>query len=207
MAWPVGQADHLFDDRPITTQHIITVQRVLLLISRASLDDLKAYIGLKVICTSLLDRMMSFMNSIGSAASSSASSTASSSASATASSIAPIVSTVVEKVSIKSSWVWEYFSTDAKDKYPICNICSIEVNYGQSKSTSKLSNHIFHQHRDVYDNYQSNEAAKKRKGVGTLEAFVVYGGDFIKEYIRWIVETFQPISTCDNPFFRRMCNS
>ena len=150
---------------------------------------------------------MSFMNSIGSAASSSASSTASSSASATASSIAPIVSTVVEKVSIKSSWVWEYFSTDAKDKYPICNICSIEVNYGQSKSTSKLSNHIFHQHRDVYDNYQSKEAAKKRRAVGTLEAFVVYGGDFMKEYIRWIVETFQPISTCDNPYFRRMCNA
>ena len=90
------------------------MQRVLLLISRASLHDLTTYIGLKIICTSLLDRMMSFMNSIGSAASSSASSTASSSASATASSIAPIVSTVVEKVSIKSSWVWEYFSTDAK---------------------------------------------------------------------------------------------
>ena len=150
---------------------------------------------------------MSLMNSIGSAASSSASSTASSSASATASSIAPIVSTVVEKASIKSSWVWEYFSTDAKDKYPICNICSIEVNDGQSKSTSKLSNHICPQHRDVYDNYQSKEAAKKRRAVGTLEAFVVYGGDFMKEYIRWIVETFQPISTCDNPYFRRMCNA
>ena len=29
----------------------------------------------------------------------------------------------------------------------------------------------------------------------------------MKEYVRWIVEMFQPISTCDNPYFRRMCNA
>ena len=29
----------------------------------------------------------------------------------------------------------------------------------------------------------------------------------MKEYIRWIVATFQPISTCDNVHFRRMCHA
>ena len=29
----------------------------------------------------------------------------------------------------------------------------------------------------------------------------------MKEYIRWIIKTFQPISTCGNPYFRRMCNA
>ena len=51
-----------------------------------------------------------------------------------------------------------------------------------------LTNHVFYQHRDIYDNYQSKEAAKKRKAVGTIQSFIVYGGDFKKECIRWIVE-------------------
>ena len=51
------------------------------------------------------------------------------------------------------------------------------------------------------------EAVKKRKEAGSLTLFIVYGGNFMKEYIRWIVATFQPISTFDNIYFRRMCNA
>ena len=114
--------------------------------------------------------MMNLVNFTGSSASSSASSTASSSASAT--------SSALEKQSekVKTSWVWEYFSSATKEKHPICSICATEINYGASKSTSKLKNHVFHQHRDIYDKYQAKEAAVKRKAAGSIQSFIVTGG-------------------------------
>jgi hypothetical protein len=109
------------------------------------------------------------------------------------------------KASLKTSWVWSYFTETIPN--PTCDICKAVINYGKSKSTSALISHIQHNHRSVYDENLQTDAEKKRKACGSVEQFVVYGGNFMKEYIRWIVETFQPISTCDNVFFRRMCSA
>jgi hypothetical protein len=98
--------------------------------------------------------------------------------------------------STKKSWVWTFLSETLPN--PTCDICKQIVNYGKLKSTSALISHMMHKHCEVYDEHQLSEAKQKRKVFGSVEDFVVYGGNFMKEYIRWIVETFQPISTCDN---------
>ena len=105
--------------------------------------------------------------------------------------------------SAKSSWVWDYFTPTKK--LPECKLCNEGVNYGSSKSTSKLTNHLLFRHRSTYDEYMAKSAVTKRNLSGTLDNFVVYGGNFMKEYIRWVVMTYQPVSTCDNAQFRRMC--
>jgi hypothetical protein len=64
-----------------------------------------------------------------------------------------------------------------------------------------------HKHRQVYDENGENEAVKKRKEMGSIQTFIVYWGNFMKEYIRWITATFQPIYTCDNILFRNMCRA
>ena len=43
--------------------------------------------------------------------------------------------------------------------------------------------------------------------MGSIQSFIVHGGNFMKEYMRWITATFQPINTCDNIFFRNMCRA
>ena len=105
----------------------------------------------------------------------------------------------------KTSWVWTYLAATLGD--PLCDICESVVRYGKSKSTSALTSHVQARHREIFDENLQVEAERKRKTAGSLEAFVVYGGNFMKEYIQWIVETYQPISTCDNIYFRRMCES
>jgi hypothetical protein len=139
-----------------------------------------------------------------------ASSSATATAAATASSKL-VVDLSIEKERIsatsKTSWIWDYFSSKVGKEYPVCKLCDQMINYGASKSTSKLTNHVFHKHRGNYDAYMELEAGKKRKLSGNILNFVVSGGDYMKEYLRWIIETFQPISTCDNPFFRRMLNA
>ena len=101
--------------------------------------------------------------------------------------------------------MWNYLTATSPN--PTCTICKAFVNYGKTKSTSALCSHFLHKHRAVYDENLRNEAEKKRKIFGSVEQSVVYGGNFMKEYIRWIVETFQPINTCDNIYFRKMCSA
>ena len=33
-----------------------------------------------------------------------------------------------------------------------------------------------------------------------------YGGSYFQQYLKWVAFTFQPISTCENAHFRRMCS-
>jgi hypothetical protein len=81
------------------------------------------------------------------------------------------------------------------------------VRYGKSKSSSAFTSTFQAKHREIFDENLQVEAERKRKTAGSLEAFLVYGGNFMKEYIRWIVETYQPISACDNIYFRTICES
>ena len=51
------------------------------------------------------------------------------------------------------------------------------------------------------DSIRADEVATKGE---SIESFVAYGGSFFKEYLKWIIYTYQPISTCENPYFRKM---
>jgi hypothetical protein len=81
-----------------------------------------------------------------------------------------------------SSWVWSYLApvTSKEQTGPRCNVFSQVINYGKSKSMSTLVSHFLHKHRSIYDENLSVDAAKKRKLFGTLDQFVVYGGEFMK---------------------------
>lgn len=95
------------------------------------------------------------------------------------------LSIVAAAKSKKSSWVWIFFSSTSSN--PTCDVCKKIINHGKSKSTSALLNYFLYKHRDVYDEYTAVEAVKKRKDVGSLTSFIVYGDNFMKEYIRWLI--------------------
>lgn len=38
-----------------------------------------------------------------------------------------------------------------------------------------------------------------------ISDFVSYGGTFFQSFLKWVVYTYQPINTCENKYFRRMC--
>ena len=88
--------------------------------------------------------------------------------------------------------MWTYLTATLGD--PLCDIGKSVVRYGKSKSTGALTSHFQAKHREIFDENLQVEAERKRKTAGSLEAFVVYGGNFMKEDIRWIIETYQPIS-------------
>jgi hypothetical protein len=59
----------------------------------------------------------------------------------------------------------------------------------------------------IYDRETQLVAEKERKESGSIDKFVVYGGDFTKSYLKWAINSFLPLSTCDNPYFRSMCKT
>ena len=60
-------------------------------------------------------------------------------------------------------------------------------------------------HPEVVISKNSRLADVSAKKGEKIEDFVTYGGAFFQHYLKWMVFTYQPINTCENPFFRRMC--
>lgn len=52
------------------------------------------------------------------------------------------------------------------------------------------------------DTVRAEEAATKGE---SISSFVVYGGSFFQEFLKWTIYTYQPVNTCENPYFRKMC--
>lgn len=73
-------------------------------------------------------------------------------------------------------------------------------------STTKMLEHLKTCHPQLI--VQENEARADLAAAngGSMKNFVTYGGDFYYNFLYWIVSTFQPVSTCEEPAFRKMIN-
>ena len=112
--------------------------------------------------------------------------------------------------------VWKYFQVykEAQFKaWTFCTLCSKQVNYTDTMSTGMLLRHLRKCHRKEYDSVLELDVEKKKKIQKTSESqakisgFVAYFPSFEKAYTHWVIQTYQPLSSCENPAFRTMCQS
>jgi hypothetical protein len=77
-----------------------------------------------------------------------------------------------------------------------------ELSYGKEKSTTKLDQHLYHNHRELWKKHQ----VESLEGIkGPMDSFTSHSDDyFVKTFLRWIVEKALPISTGEDAFFRTM---
>jgi zinc finger BED domain-containing protein 1 (E3 SUMO-protein ligase ZBED1) len=123
--------------------------------------------------------------------------------------------------------VWKYFGKYSsliplKDHVVVCKLCrdaqhvdevdaaKWEVKYEDSKSTSKLQNHLHSKHKQVAIQLavdKSNaDVAKRNSGQQqqTLDHVIFRNKaeNQREKYLRWVVESHKPLGECDNPYFR-----
>ena len=130
----------------------------------------------------------------------------------------------------RRSSVWNFFSQyessrKGKNSVAVCDTCYVketrdadnnrivascdswEINYTSDHSTSHLTQHLRHKHRALYDEFFLMEAKGTLEKEGGMNAHVTYGSDFMINYIKWSVYSYQSIRTCESKLFREMCES
>jgi hypothetical protein len=120
-----------------------------------------------------------------------------------------------------SNEVWEYFRIYNEKHFrthAFCVLCNKDVNYGKTHSTSSLDKHIFRHHKDEYKNIMTERAKKRiciesKRGTSTVtvQSKVTDYVDSNPEYqaclLKWLIATYQPLSTVEHETFRNMTSS
>ncbi len=96
--------------------------------------------------------------------------------------------------------------------WAFCSLCQSDVYYMDTMSTGMLLRHLRKHHREEYNNVLDAEVQKQKKpkldtDQPKILGFVTYFPTFQKAYINWMVQTYQPISCCENSAFRTLCQS
>jgi hypothetical protein len=123
------------------------------------------------------------------------------------------------KSNAKSS-IWNYFevyTAKAFKDLAVCLICDAEVYYSDSMSTTMLQRHLRGKHRSAFDTLVEEDVKKKLKRESTsaslaiqqtsVKKFVTVCPSFEKAYLKWLIDTYQPISSCEYDSFREMCRN
>lgn len=121
----------------------------------------------------------------------------------------------------QSSW-WDYFMAYSNSKLVAnCKTCQQDVRLGISQSTSKVQQHMMTKHRQLV---LDNSVDKKRKSLEldnpdrdeqhvakssqiTGHFAKTQSQNFRNSYLKWIVSTYKPLSTCESEEFRQMIQS
>jgi hypothetical protein len=106
--------------------------------------------------------------------------------------------------------LWEHFRLYKdvnKHDLAVCVIegCGANVKIGKTHSSSKLSQHLEYRHKEVWTLYKAPEIKAKSSSVTSF-----LGGAPLKfqdSLLRWIVSTYQPLSTVEDVTFRALCRS
>jgi hypothetical protein len=94
-----------------------------------------------------------------------------------------------------------------------CLLCQQDVNYSKPMSTGMLTRHVRTKHQCNYKAMLESEITKKFRAdaeshvkvQSCIDKYVEFNSSFEAKLTRWIVQTNQPLSACENPFFREMC--
>jgi BED zinc finger len=133
---------------------------------------------------------------------------------------------IVLSSTVLSSSVWQHFrkldmSADGQtdpvcSQLRVCNICLEEAKNDKTinfmvevdgSNTTKMINHMQKCHKGVVANDRAKAVKEHVKQGSTLEKYLNHGGQFMTSYLKWIVMTYQPIATCEDPYFRAMITS
>jgi len=108
------------------------------------------------------------------------------------------------------SIIWKYFQVykEAKFKaWTFCTLCSKQVNYTDTMSTGILLRHLQKCHKQEYGSVVEKDLERKAKDKSTsgsqskISGFIAYFPSFEKAYTNWVIQTYQPLSSCENPAF------
>jgi len=134
--------------------------------------------------------------------------------------ILPLPAKVRKSKRNAKSAIWNYFEVYTDKAYKdlaVCMICNNDVNYSASMSTTMLLRHLRSKHRDAYDALVEEDAKKKLKSdsdlktttvhQSSLTSFMTICPSFQESYLEWVIDTYQPISSCEYASFRKMCFS
>ncbi len=120
------------------------------------------------------------------------------------------------------SGIWQFFEIYRDRKFQnlaFCLLCKKDVNYSTTMSTGMLTRHVRTKHRSDYQAMLEADMAKKFRAdtasdLGSdvkvqscIDKFVEFNSSFEAKLTHWIVQTYQPLTACENPFFRDMCQS
>lgn len=91
-----------------------------------------------------------------------------------------------------------------KDGVELLSSESFRVNYGLSKSTSKLKAHLETKHKNVVAGELNAKATTAVKAGKTIHDYVDYESAYHQKALDWAIKTYQPLSTFDDPSFKEM---
>jgi hypothetical protein len=113
--------------------------------------------------------------------------------------------------------IWQFFRLYNEKQFSKaaahCILCSKDVHYGTSHSTSNLEKHVMRHHKDEYKTVMNERAEKKQRNDSTgnfgqrkLSDYlsVTNCPNFEDALLNWIVQTYQPLSVIEHPSFREM---
>lgn len=81
----------------------------------------------------------------------------------------------------------------------------LSSSFEKDSCTTPLSRHLERCHPEIIHQINSKKAEKSVSSGQNIRDFVTYGGQFFQSFLKWVVFTYQPINTCENEYFRRMC--
>ena len=117
---------------------------------------------------------------------------------------------LIKKTGRSKAKVWNHFLVYDRDPTHVnCTHCKEDINIGQSRSTSNMMNHLERRHVREHKAMVREKELNKLGGDGQLSmenfATVVKNETKAEDYIfKWLVRTYQPISTVENKDFRDM---
>jgi hypothetical protein len=81
-----------------------------------------------------------------------------------------------------------------------------QVNYTDTMSTGMLFRHLQKCHRTEYDLVLKQDVEKKNiqktsECQAKISGFVAYFPSFEKACTHWVIQTYEPLSSCENPAF------
>jgi len=140
-----------------------------------------------------------------------------------------------ERTTHQRTEVWDHFrrwsslevkGDSNKDYETVCLLCleqgnalirgcpeKCTVKYGRDRCTGNLKKHIQHKHTALHNANVMREAAAKPSNStsslksGTLHKFVNSSPDYFDAHLKWVIQTYQPLSTCSTPSYKAMIHS
>ena len=137
-----------------------------------------------------------------------------------------VAANVILAAATVAAHVWKYFrkfdmtkpgqGREVCEQLRICLICLEEAKEDPTISfvaevdggnTTKINNHLLKCHKNILAEHCEHIAAESVAKGNSLNTFLNNGSIFLGAYLRWVVMTYQPIATCEDPYFRDMCKS
>ncbi len=99
--------------------------------------------------------------------------------------------------------IWTYFRVYAEKPYrthAYCLLCTKDINYGVTHSTSVLEKHVQRHHIEVYNGRMTKRASKRKctetnlKSTQTsLSSYMANFQEYEDSLLNWIITTYQPL--------------